>query len=144
MKKILYGLVLLMTTSAFATNPFVDEKITKAFSQTFPDASNAKWYDYKDHYEVMFTHKEIPCRMSYDLRGSVVSLRRDYYEKDLPLFILAKVKQKYTSKKIFGVTEITSEEGLSYTIILEDEKHRITVKSNASGDFSTIEKASKA
>ena len=46
----------------------------------------------------------------YDLKGNIISVRRDYYEKDLSLFIVAKVKEKYPGKKIFGITEVTSDE----------------------------------
>lgn len=144
MKRIFFGLVLLVATSAFAANPTVDEKISKIFKETFPTATNAKWYEYENYYEVLFTQNDIVCRITYDMKGNIMSVRRDYYEKDLPLFILGKVKQRYAGKKVFGVTEITSGDGITYNIILEDSKHWITVKSNETGDMSVVQKLNKA
>lgn len=144
MKKILFGIVLLVSTASFAANPPVDEKISKIFRETFPHVNNAKWYEYETFYEVLFQSNEVACRVKYDLDGKVISVRRDYYEKDLPLFIKVKLKEKYTNKAIFGVTEITSEEGVTYNIILQDEKHWTTIKSDASGNMNIVQKLKKA
>src|SRR5215213_3170424 len=134
MKRVLYGLVLLLSTTSFAATPPVDEKITSHFSQTFPAALDAKWYEYETFYEVFFINNQITCRVQYDLRGNIISARRDYFEKDLSLFIVAKVKEKYPGKKIFGVTEITTTNGVSYNIVLEDEKNWTTITSDDSGN----------
>jgi len=144
MKKIFFGIALLVSTASFASNPPVNEKISKIFKETFPHVNNVKWYEYESFYEVLFQSNEVACRVKYDLNGKVISVRRDYYEKDLPLYIKVKVKEKYTSKKVFGVTEISSEEGTQYNIILQDEKHWTTVKSDASGNMSVVQKLRKA
>jgi hypothetical protein len=84
------------------------------------------------------------CRVKYDLKGNIISTRRDYNEKDLSLFIVAKVKERYAAKKIFGVTEITSSEGVSYNIVLEDDKNWINIISDESGNISQVQKLKKA
>lgn len=144
MKKIAFGIALLISTSSFAANPPVDEKVSKIFMESFPHISNAKWYEYESFYEVLFETNKITSRIKYNLNGHVLSVRRDYYEKDLPLFVFVKVKEKYTGKKIFGVTEITSEEGVTYNIILEDDKNWITVKADATGNMHITQKLNKA
>lgn len=144
MKRIFYVLVLLVSMSAFAATPPLDEQISKQFKETFPTALNANWYEYETFYEVLFENNQVPCRVKYDLKGNIISVRRDYYEKDLSLFIVAKVKEKYPGKKIFGITEVTSDEGVFYTIILEDEKNWITLSSNDSGDMHLVQKLKKA
>jgi hypothetical protein len=144
MKRVLYGLALLLSTASFAANPPVDEKIITRFAQTFPTAQNAKWQEYENFYEVFFENNEIICRVKYDLQGNILSTRRDYFEKDLSLFIVARVKEKYPGKKIFGVTEITSPDGVSYTIVLEDDKNWTTITSNDSGNLSLVQKLKKA
>lgn len=143
MKKILYGIALLLSTASFADPP-VDEKVSKIFKESFPHVNNAKWYEYETFYEVLFQSNEVACRVKYDLNGKVISVRRDYHEKELPIFIKVKMKEKYQNKKVFGVTEITSEEGVSYNIILVDDKHWTTVKSDASGNMQVVQKVKKA
>lgn len=144
MKKIFYGFCLLLSTSSFAASPPVDEKISSRFKESFPNAANEKWYEYDGFYEVLFQNNDVSCRMKYDMQGHVISVRRDYSEKDLSLYILAKLKSKYSGKKIFGVTEITNDYGTIYSIVLEDEKHWITVKSDATGNMSIAQKLKKA
>lgn len=144
MKKIFYGIALLLSTTAFAATPPVDEQTSKLFKETFPSATNVKWFDYETYYEVTFENNQIPSRVKYDLYGNILSARRDYQERDLPIFIRAKVKEKYSDKKIYGVTEITSFEGVIYTIILEDDKNWITITSNEGGNLSLVQKVKKA
>ena len=144
MKKIFFALALLVSTASFATSPEVDEQVSKQFKETFPAAIEVKWYDYETFYEVVFKNNDILCRVKYDLRGNIISTRRDYHEKDLSLFIVAKVKEKYAGKKIFGVTEITSSEGVTYNIVLEDEKNWINLNSDESGHISQVQKLKKA
>ena len=144
MKKIFFALALLVSTASFATSPEVDEQVSKQFKETFPAAIEVKWYDYETFYEVVFKNNDILCRVKYDLKGNIISTRRDYHEKDLSLFIIAKVKEKYAGKKIFGVTEITSSEGVTYNIVLEDDKNWINLNSDESGHISQVQKLKKA
>jgi hypothetical protein len=144
MKRVLFGLVLLISTVSFAATPPVNEKVASRFAETFPAAENAKWYEYESFYEVFFVNNEITCRVTYDLQGNIISARRDYYEKNLSLFIVAKVKEKFPGKKIFGVTEVTTQDGIVYTIVLEDEKNWTTITSNEIGNFNVVQKLRKA
>lgn len=143
MKRVLFGLVLLISTVSFAATP-VNEKVTSRFAETFPAAENAKWYEYENFYEVFFVNNDITCRVKYDLQGNILSARRDYYEKNLSLYITAKVKEKFPGKKIFGVTEVTTQDGVAYTIVLEDDKNWTTITSNEIGNFSVVQKLKKA
>ena len=144
MKKIFFAIALLVSAASFATSPEVDEQVSKQFKETFPAAIEVKWYDYETFYEVVFKNNDILCRVKYDLKGNIISTRRDYHEKDLSLFIIAKVKEKYAGKKIFGVTEITSSEGVTYNIVLEDDKNWINLNSDESGNISQVQKLKKA
>lgn len=143
MKKILFAAALFASLSSFA-NIRIDEKLEQQFKEAFPNATSVKWYDNKDSYDVLFIHNNIQCRISYDTRGNMINMRRDYKEEALPLFVCGAVKKKYPGKKVFGVTEITTPEGLTYHIVLEDDKHWIFVESNSGGDLSFQKKLRKA
>ena len=143
MKKIFIAIALLVGTASFAT-PTVDEQVSKQFRETFPAALEVKWYEYETFYEVVFKNNDILCRVKYDLQGHIISTRRDYNEKDLSLFIVAKVKEKYKGKKIFGVTEITSSEGVSYNIVLEDDNYWTNIVADESGNINQVQKLKKA
>lgn len=144
MKKILFGIAILISASSFATNPPVDERISKRFKESFPHVSNARWYENEQSYEVLFKNNDITCRMTYDRKGNLLTVRRDYLEKDLPVYIMVKAKETYKGKKIFGVTEVNSTDGIFYHIIMEDAKQWTMVKSDASGNMYVIQKLRKA
>ena len=144
MKKIFLGMAIFVSATIFAANPGVDEQVSKLFKETFPTAVNVKWYEYETFYEVLFENNQVICRIRYDLQGNIIWSRRDYYEKDLSPFIAARVKEKYRGKKIFGITEITSAEGVTYTIVLEDDKNWITINSDDSGELRFVQKLKKA
>jgi len=48
------------------------------------------------------------------------------------------------TKKVFGVTEMTTDSAVEYYIKLEDATNWITVKSNVDGNLSVVEKYKKA
>lgn len=144
MKKILFAVALFISATAFANIPSVDEAIEKQFRETYPTASKVQWYDKEDGYEVLFIHNKVQCRIQYDLNGNMQLMRRDYQEDGLPLFIINNVKKSYPNKTIFGVTEITTPEGLNYHIILEDEKHWSFVDATSGGQLTFNKKLRKA
>jgi hypothetical protein len=82
--------------------------------------------------------------VSYDLEGNVVKSIRYYYGETLPVYIQAKLSKKYEGKTVFGVTEITSENQVTYYIILQDDKNWINVQSDAFGNMFTEKKLKKA
>jgi hypothetical protein len=93
---------------------------------------------------VNFKQGEILTKIEYDKEGNFLSSIRYYSEKNLPVNVLVRLQKKYTDKKVFGVTEVTSDNVVEYYIKLEDESNWITVKSNADGNMQVVEKYKKA
>jgi hypothetical protein len=145
MKKILLASLLFaaIITQA-ATPPEVNEKILKAFKQTFSYAEDVVWQEKDNSYMVNFWQGEINIRARYDEQGKLLGTIRYYYEKQLPPSVLARVKNKYSGKSIFGVTEVSSEEEISYFITLRDDKNWYTVKSDAFGNLQQTDKFKRA
>jgi len=144
MKKIFVLLLMISAASFSFANPPVNEKVLKVFHDVFPAIENAKWYENENYYEVYFDNNDVKCRIRYDLNGKVLSTTRYYLEKSMVPFLRAKVAQKYPGKKVFGITEINSEEQLIYEVVLEDSKHWYTVQSDAIGQMSVTQKLQKA
>lgn len=137
--------LLFVSAGAFAFDGFViSEKLLQSFKQTFPNAQEVKWLETGEKYIVNFKENGILTKIDYDKDGNFVSSLRYYSEKNLPLNILTKLQKKYADKKIFGVTEMTSDSNVDYYIKMEDDKNWITVKSNADGNFQVVEKYKKA
>lgn len=134
-----------LSAGAFANDSFtISDKLLKAFKQTFPDAQQVKWAEQEDKYMVNFKQGEILTKIVYDKDGNFLSSLRYYTEKNLPVSILCRLQKKYADKSVFGVTEMTTESGVEYYIKMEDQNNWYTIRSNADGSMSTIEKYKKA
>jgi uncharacterized protein YdeI (YjbR/CyaY-like superfamily) len=129
-KVILFASLLLFAAASFAKTekPTVNEKVLKAFTETFTAAQNVLWTETENVYMVRFTNLGIRTTVKYDEDGNFVSSLR-YYECDqLPVDIQCKLKKKYPNKKMFGVTEYVVGDDLNYYVKLEDDKTWTTVK----------------
>lgn len=144
MKKVLIAAALLVSIVSYATPTEINEKVLKAFKETFANAKDVLWDEFDDYYAVKFKDTEIDTRIKYDKEGNILQTTRYYFEQQLPPFIYAKVKKRYADKKIFGVTEVRSDNELDYYIVLEDDKNWTTIKSDAFGTFQLHEKFKKA
>ncbi|HVU56999.1 MAG TPA: hypothetical protein VHD83_18180 [Puia sp.] len=151
-QRTLFALACCFTLSAGAfankgfTNPdlTISEKMLSSFKQTFPDAEQVRWLESADRYTVNFKENGILTKIDYDKDGNFISSLRYYTEKNLPINILCRLQKKYADKKVFGVTEMTSESTVEYYIKLEDNENWITIKSNADGNLQVVEKYKKA
>ena len=143
MKKILLAaIVFVCALSVKASEP--NEKVLSAFNKTFPHAQEVAWTENEHSYEVKFKQSEILSKVTYDVDGNIIRTLRYYFEQQLPILILAKVKAKFSDKKIYGVTEESSDAGTYYHIILEDEKHWIDITADTYGSITVDKKFNKA
>jgi len=146
MKKIILSAALLVTIVAAASAaPYeVNEKVLKAFKETFGKAQDVVWHEYDNVYQANFKMDEIQIRAQYDQEGALIQTIRYYSERQLLPNIVAKLKKKYAGKEIFGVTETSSDEGVSFLVTLKDEKHWYVVKSDVYGNLEQTEKFKRA
>jgi hypothetical protein len=143
MKRILLAAIVFASSfSAMADDP--SEKVLEAFNKTFPNVKEVAWTENEQSYEVKFKQNEVLSKITYDRNGNILKTLRYYYEQNLPLLVLSKVKSRFNDKKVFGVTEESSEEGTYYHIILEDEKHWINITADSYGGIKVDKKFNKA
>ena len=148
MKKLLLSVTAaIFSLAVFAAAPTtVTEKVLKAFNASFKDAQQVVWEENTESnvYEVKFMHNDIKSRITYDPDGNILKAIRYYKEEQLPILIQGKLKQKYASKKVFGVTEVATPDNLEYHIVLEDAKTWTIVISDANGFMAVDKKYKKA
>ena len=122
----------------------VSDKLLQAFHQTFPDARQVKWIEEPKGYAVSFRQNDILTKVEYDKDANYVSSLRYYTEKNLPVTVLCQLQRKYAGKKVFGVTELSTESATDYFIKLVDDQNWYTVRSDSEGTMQLIEKYKKA
>jgi hypothetical protein len=69
---------------------------------------------------------------------------RYYGERQLLPNIVSKLRKKYTGREIFGVTETSSDLGVSFLVTLKDDKNWYVVKSDVYGNLEQTEKFKRA
>jgi hypothetical protein len=146
MKKLIYLAILFAGFFASAANPpEINEKVLKAFNETFTDAKNVTWQEMNNNsYRANFKLSEVQVRAMYDDEGNLLETIRYYGERNLPPNILAKIKKNYAGKEVFGVTEITSNEEVSYYVTLKDEKNWYQVKADPYSNLQLTQKFKRA
>lgn len=148
MKKIILASVVAIVsiTTVFAyPKSLVTEKVLKVFHESFPEVRQPSWYTFDNYYEVYFTNPDnSSCRIDYSPDGIVLSTTRYYNEQNLSPAIRAKVCEKYPGKKIFGITEVSNSENVTYHIVLEDDKYWYNITSDATGIIKLDKKLERA
>ena len=148
MKKIFFaGIVILFSaTSAFATRlPDVTAKVLKVFHEAFPEVKQTTWYNFDEYYEVFFKSDEnCSCRIDYSPEGIVLSTTRYYPGENLSPVIRAKINEKYPGKDIFGVTEVSNNDKLTYHLVLQDSKYWYNIEADATGSCRLEKKLMKS
>jgi hypothetical protein len=145
MKKYLLFIAIAMLSATIVKAEPVSEKVLQIFESSFPEVKQTTWYDYESYYAVYFTNPDnSKCRIEYDYNGNIISTTRYYAEETLPPYIRGKVNEKYPGKNVFGVTEVSSSNGLVYHIVLEDKEKWYNITSDSIGSIHLEKKMDKA
>jgi hypothetical protein len=121
----------------------VNEKVLKSFKATFPNAQNVSWQTVPERCTVQFRQNGIQTIVNYDYEGNLLSATRYYGEDNLPINIIVALKDKYPEKKIFGVTEVSTDQMVNYFVKMQDDTTWVTVKTDPEGNTEVVEKFNK-
>ena len=145
MKKLIVFLVLFAALGAAATTPpEVNEKVLKAFHETFAKATDVVWHELQNTYLASFKQSQIITRATYDTEGNLLRTTRYYSEESLPIHVISKLKKKYAGKLVHGVTELTQNDEVAYYVTLHDAKNWYIVKADNWGGLELTQKYRKA
>jgi len=145
MKKLIILSCLFAALSATASNPpEVNEKVLKAFGETFMKATDVVWHEVQNLYEASFKQSEITSRVIYDQDGNLLRTTRYYSQENLPINILTKLQKRFAGKSVYGVTELSMEDQVSYHITMQDEKNWYIIRADNWGSLELEQKYRKA
>jgi hypothetical protein len=146
MKKLLFVAALLTGFAAMATpSPAeINEKVLKAFSETFADATDVTWHEYEKYAQANFKQDDVQVKAQFSDDGTLIKTYRYYTEKQLLPNIVSKLKKRYAGKEVTGVTEVTSDEEVTFVINLRDDKNYYIIKSDIYGNLQQTDKYKRA
>src|SRR6476620_4138647 len=121
MKK-LFAISITLFVFTFISFAGVNEKLVYSFNKAFPLAENVKWSEDAKGYFVSFTQFGISSKVIYDPQGEFVYALRYYKEENLPVSIILAVRKRFADKKILGITELSTQDNITYHLRLEDTK----------------------
>lgn len=136
------ALSLALTGSAFAgsVEP-ANEMVLKTFSQIFKEAYNVSWSNSGKHFEAYFVgDNNVKTRALLDAKGNLIQTIRYYKEDSLPSNVLYTVKKEFKNSDIWGVTEVSNKNGVSYRIVLRDDKNYTHINANSVGETEVVSK----
>jgi hypothetical protein len=132
-------LLLRVTAATNGNGPEVKESLQQSFQKDFPNAENVHWGENNEGYNVTFTVKSILTRITYDKKGKFTGSLRNYSEQILPFYLTNKLKKKYPGQDIYGVTEITTPNDVTYFVKLQSDKYWTTVRLDPDGASEIVE-----
>jgi hypothetical protein len=145
MKKIIFSFLLIAAISSHAAgDPEVNQEVAKAFKETFIYAEDVNWRKTGSDFQADFWQGAVNVSADYDEWGNLLRTIRHYFEKQLPPLIVAKIKKEYTGRTILFVTEVSSEDDITYYVSLQDDKHIYSIKVSTFGSIHQISRYLRA
>jgi len=132
--------ILAVTFNAAASTAPVNEKAENTFRLIFKDAGHVQWSAAGNLYEAFFIMDDIKTRATIDAKGNLIQTIRYYSEAHLPANVLYSIKRQYRGKEIFGVTEVSNQQGVNYRVVLRDDKTYTHINAGSNGDTELVKK----
>ncbi|MFT3902383.1 MAG: hypothetical protein QM727_04385 [Niabella sp.] len=129
-----------LSAMAATSDPIGNEKVEKTFNELFKGAQNVQWYNSGKYIMAHFVTGDVRTRVRLDEEGKLLQTIRYYGESELPTHIVASLKENFSGKNVWGITEVSNEKGIVYHIVLKDAKHWYNVISNADGEMNLSKK----
>ncbi|WP_132052642.1 hypothetical protein [Pseudocnuella soli] len=140
-------ILLTVLSSFFAGATGTPEKVApaaiRAFETTFSQAQSVSWAVADDLYKVSFQVAGRYAYAYYDEAGNMIAVTRHLSPTELPMVLLAKVKQTYSQYWVSELVEVSNEAGTHYYITLEDAATKMILKSNGATAWSRYQKSDK-
>ena len=145
MKKILFSVAvlvycLLIATSGNSQGTYVPAEVQNSFSNHFKNAKIARWVPIQDSYVASFTEGQGYKDAYFTNDGEFKGVGRFITVDLLPMSAQEKLNS-YSNYEIIELYQFDSiENGICFFAVLENQKHRLTVKMDTYGDVSYSKK----
>lgn len=141
---IITGLFLLIVSTAFTVPvPDVTARIKSVFEKEFITATEVKWEKLEDVYVASFKENDIHLTAAYNDDGELLSIARYVTLSQLPLNVIRALESKYAEHTINPNVVELSTGVTAYYIYAENEKFKLKIKSDASGNLIVENKTKK-
>jgi hypothetical protein len=121
----------------------VDPVVLKAFETNFSKAKEVDWTVTTNFYKAQFALDGQYINAFYNSDGALLAITRNITTNQLPVMLQAELKKETEKYWVSELFEITTEEGTSYFVALENADAKIVLKSSDSLDWESYSKSRK-
>jgi hypothetical protein len=146
-KSILIGAILLvaLVNSSFAgSTEGVYDNIHTSFKQEFKNAEILNWENYKSYSKATFRMNNKVMFAYYSDQGELIAVTRNLLPSELPIHLMMELKTHYANYWITDLFEVSETDRSFYRISLEDQDHKLVLKSDNMNYWELVKKVSKS
>jgi|SRR6218665_2893130 len=130
--------------SVFANPVEKDPKAEELFSRQFSGAQHISWSRTTEGVlKVSFVWGGHSSVAYFNEKSELVASARSMFFDQLPMTVVRSVETKFKSPVVTEVREISTEEGTSYNLVLEEGVKKFKIKVNSSGEVLSKERVKK-
>ena len=112
---VFFGLLLSCDSDDYP-NADIPSVVINKFRASYPEASEVKWEQVKDHYEVEFELDGNDTKVRIQTSGDIIAEKLDINYEELPEKVISSLEKEFGKKKIEDPEMITSEEKTYYQV----------------------------
>ena len=121
----------------------VNAWISSSFQKDFSNAKNVSWQNKGSYSIANFTWNNQVLFAYYLENGHLNTVVRNMLSENLPIVLLADIKNNYAGYWITDLYESVTNGHTSYTLTLENADQRLQLKSNAAGEWNVMKTINK-
>jgi hypothetical protein len=132
-------------STVFANNEeTINQRAVNSFKKEFANAQDVNWVSSKDYVKATFKLNDQVMFAYYDHTGELLVITRNILSNQLPIHLLSGMKKDYQNYWITDLFELLStENGTSYYVTLENADQKIVLKSTGSSGWDVFKKEKK-
>ena len=123
------ALILTFSATFAKETPSVPATIVTELHQKFTKADNIQWETTANFYKATFTIDGHPLKAFYSYDGELIGVSRQISVDQLPLALIADVKERSANSTITDFFELLTDRGTEYYITYKGDKDTKTFKS---------------
>jgi hypothetical protein len=122
-------------TSAAKSADSGNPRIEKAFQQIFGGATHVSWTEFENGrlLKASFVWADRQTVAIFDRQANLVGTIRGLFFREVPLSVTKSVCQHFTNPIVLEVNEIVNDEGVRYSLIIEDKETKYDVSVDSLG-----------
>lgn len=145
MKNILLMMAILVSigSRAAVNRDEVSPQVIKAFQAKFGAAKEVTWSVNETYYKVTFSLYDNWLMAYYSKEGKLVNVIRHIAAKQLPMFLINSFQARYPHYWLSELFELSTEDGVTYFMTLENAEKKIIIKSAYGSDWTLYQTQKK-